>query len=152
MHYPIFSPPSKANEAMTLPGNINASGHSYLEKTSKLGPHSHPHSQQDEFINQKIQSEPHRVILFGGNAQDSKPWRLYLSSSEKTAPRRQEGKSAYIQVCNKGSRQSEHQRAGIKLRKLAFCLWEDASLWTHQVHSFHMHLSYLGPILFPCSP
>ena len=27
----------------------------------------------------------------------------YLSSSEKTAPRRQEGESGYIQVCKKGS-------------------------------------------------
>ena len=36
--------------------------------------------------------------------------RQHLSSSEKTAPRRQEGKSSYIQVCNKGSRQSEQRR------------------------------------------
>ena len=34
---------------------------------------------------------------------------LHPSSSEKTAPRRWEGKSGYIQVCNKGSRLSEHQ-------------------------------------------
>ena len=52
-------------------------------------------------------------------------------------------KSGYIQVCNKGSRQSEHQRSGIKLRNLAFYVWEDASLWAHWIHSFHMHLSYL---------
>ena len=31
-------------------------------------------------------------------------------------------------------------------------VWEDGSLWTHWIHSFHMHVSYLGPILFPCSP
>ena len=31
----------------------------------------------------------------------------FLSSSEKTAPRRQEGKLGYISVCNKGSRQSK---------------------------------------------
>ena len=37
-------------------------------------------------------------------------------------------------------------------RNLAFHVWEDASLWAHWIHSFHTHLSYLGPILFPCSP
>ena len=52
----------------------------------------------------------------------------FLSSSEKTAPRRQEGKLDYISVCNKGSRQSESQTSGIRLRNLAFCVWEDASL------------------------
>ena len=70
-----------------------------------------------------------------------------LSSSEKTAPRRQEGDSGYIQICNKGSRQSEHQRSNIKLKNLAFFVWKDASLWAHWIHSFHMHLSYLGPNL-----
>ena len=68
------------------------------------------------------------------------------------SPRRQEGESGYIQVCNKGSRQSEHQRSGIKLRNVAFCVWDDVSLWAHWVHSFHRYLSYLGPILFPSSP
>ena len=58
----------------------------------------------------------------------------------------------YIQVCNRRSRQSEHQRSGIKLRSLAFHVWEDASLWAHWLHSFHTHLSCLGPILFPGSP
>ena len=62
-----------------------------------------------------------------------------------SAPRRQEGKSGYIQVCNKGSRQSEHQRPGIKLRNLIFCVWEDASLWAHCTHFPHMHFSYLRP-------
>ena len=77
----------------------------------------------------------------------------HLSSSEKTIPRRQEGKSGYIQACNKGrSGQSEHQRSAIKLRNLALYIWEDASLWTHWSHSFHVHLSCLGPILFLCSP
>ena len=46
--------------------------------------------------------------------------------------------------CNKGRRQCEHQRSGIKLRNLAFYVWEDASLWAHWIHSFYMHLSYLG--------
>jgi len=78
--------------------------------------------------------------------------RQHLNSSEKTAPRRQEGKSGYIQVCHKESRQSEHQRSAIKLRNLAFYVWEDASLWAHLIHSFHMYLSYLGSILFPCFP
>ena len=54
---------------------------------------------------------------------------ISVTLKKKTAPRRQEGKSAYIQVCNKGSRQSELRRSGIKLRNLAFCVWEDASLW-----------------------
>ena len=40
----------------------------------------------------------------------------HLSSSGKTAPGRYKGKSGYIQVCSKGSRQSEHQRSGIGLR------------------------------------
>ena len=56
------------------------------------------------------------------------------------------GKSGYIQVCNTGNRQSEHQRSGTKLRNLPFCVWEDASLWAHWIHSFRMHLSYLGTI------
>ena len=30
-----------------------------------------------------------------------------------------------------GSKESEHQRTGIKLRNLAFCVWEDESLWAH---------------------
>ena len=72
----------------------------------------------------------------------------FLSSSEKTAPRRQEGKLGYIPVCKEGSRQSENQRSGIRLRNLAFCVWEDASFWAHWIHSFHMHFSYgVNPIL-----
>ena len=64
---------------------------------------------------------------------------INLNSSEtvisialkKTARRRQEGKSGYIQVCNKGSRQSEHQRSDIELRNLAFSVLEDANLGAH---------------------
>ena len=37
-------------------------------------------------------------------------------------------------------------------RNLTVYVWEDASLWARWIHSFHMHLSYLGPILFPWSP
>ena len=40
----------------------------------------------------------------------------------------------------------------IKLRNLALYIWEDASLSTHRIHSFHVHLRCLGPILFLCSP
>ena len=61
----------------------------------------------------------------------------------ETASRRQQGESGCMQ-CNKGRRQCEHQRSGIKLRNLAFYVWEDASLWAHWIHSFYMHLSYLG--------
>ena len=78
------------------------------------------------------------------------PWRQHLSSSEKSGPRGQEGKSGYIQV-----QQREQavwtSKISTKLKNLAFYVWEDASLWNHWIHSFHMHLSYLGPILFPCS-
>ena len=59
------------------------------------------------------------------------------------------GESAYIQVCSKGSRQSEHQRSGVKLRNVAFYVWEDASLWTHWIQSFHTQLSCLGQPCFP---
>ena len=56
--------------------------------------------------------------------------------------------SHYIQVCKKGSRQSEQQRSDIQLRNLAFCVWEDASLWARCIHSFLMHFSYLGQSCF----
>ena len=56
----------------------------------------------------------------------------------------QEGKSGYIQVCDKESRQSDHQRSGIKLRNLAFCVRADASLWARWIHSLHMQLSLRG--------
>ena len=29
------------------------------------------------------------------------------------------------------------------LRNIAFCVWEDASLWAHWIYSFYMHVSYL---------
>ena len=74
-----------------------------------------------------------------------------MCSSEKTALRRKEGKSGYIQVCNKANRQSECQRSGVRLRNLTFCVWEDASLWACWIQSFHMNPGRLGPILFPCS-
>ena len=38
----------------------------------------------------------------------------HLRSSEKSAPRRREGASGFIQVCNKGSRRSEEQRSDIR--------------------------------------
>ena len=40
------------------------------------------------------------------------------------------------------------EKSAIKLKNLAFYIWEDASLWAHWIHFFHMHLSYLGQILF----
>ena len=61
----------------------------------------------------------------------------HLSNPEKTAPTRQDGESGYIQVCNKGSRWSEHQRSDIKLRNLAFFVWEDAGLWAHCISSLY---------------
>ena len=61
----------------------------------------------------------------------------HLSNPEKTAPTRQDGESGYIQVCNKGSRWSEHQRSDIKLRNLAFFVWEDAGLWAHYISSLY---------------
>ena len=67
-----------------------------------------------------------------------------ISVAEKTASRRQESKSGYIQVCSKGSRLSEHQRSGVKLRNVAFCMWEAAGLWARWVHPFHMLLSSPG--------
>ena len=45
-------------------------------------------------------------------------------------------KSGYIQVCNKGSRQSEHGRSGTKLRNLAFYVRADVSPWAHRIPSF----------------
>ena len=49
-----------------------------------------------------------------------------------------------VYIYNKGSKESEHQRTGIKLRNLAFCVWEDERLWSHWIHAFHMLLSYLS--------
>ena len=74
--------------------------------------------------------------------------RQHLSSSEKTALRRQKGKSGYIQVCNRESRQPEHQRSGIRLRNLAFYIWEDASLWAQWIHSFHVTSAIWGQSCF----
>ena len=90
----------------------------------------------------KIQSQPEsRELFYLVGMFRTQPGRQHLRSSKKTAPRSQEGKSGFIQVCNKGSRQSEHQRSGIKLRNLAFYVWEDPSLWAHWIHSLHRHFS-----------
>ena len=79
------------------------------------------------FTTQKL-----RVVFYSvENFRISSPEDSNSSDPEKTAPRRQEGKSGYIQVCNKGSRQPEDQRSGSKLRNSAFCVWEDVSLWAH---------------------
>ena len=74
------------------------------------------------------------VILFGGNVSDSQPRRQHLNSSQTTAPKRQEGKSGYTQVCNKRSMQ----------------VWTSKTRY-YWIHSFHKHLSHLEPILFPHS-
>ena len=51
--------------------------------------------------------------------------------------------------------QSEHQKYFCELKKTRypklsnvalFFVWEDARVWAHWNHSFHMHLSYLGPV------
>ena len=39
-------------------------------------------------------------------------------------------------------------KPGIQLRNLPFFyIWGDTCLWAHWIHSFHIYLSYLGPIL-----
>ena len=89
-------------------------------------------------------------FIWWDSVQDSEPRKQYLSTSEKTAPRRQKGKSGYIQVCNKGSRQSEQKRSGIKEFSI-LCMGRCQPLG-----SLNLFLSYApqlsGPILFPCSP
>ena len=57
-------------------------------------------------------------------------------SSERLLQGGRRRKSGCI-VCNKWGMQSEHQRSDIRLRKLAYYVWEDASLWAHWIHSFH---------------
>ena len=62
-------------------------------------------------LKEKEKSQPvSRVVFFGGNVKDSNLGGKPLSSPEKTAPQRWEVESGYVQVCNKGSRKSEHQR------------------------------------------
>ena len=66
---------------------------------------------------------------------DSQPRRQHLSSSEKTAPKRQKGKSGYTQVCNKGIRQSE-QRPGITEFTPFICtsaIWNQSCFLVHFV-------------------
>ena len=77
-------------------------------------------------------------------------WRQHLSSSEETAPRRHGVSQTIYKFPTKGvgSLSIKDQVS----RNLACYVWENVSLWAHQIHSFHMHFSYLGPVLFPCSP
>ena len=82
----------------------------------------------------------------GLGVQETASQYLWENCSKKAG-----GESGYIQVCNKGRRQSE-QRSSTKLRNLAFYVWEDGSFWAHWINSLHLHLSYLGPNLFPFSP
>ena len=55
-----------------------------------------------------------------------------------------------MQVYNKGSRQSEHQSSAIKEFSI-LCMGRCKPMGSLN-SLLHMHLSYLGPILFPCSP
>ena len=80
-------------------------------------------------------------------AQETASQELWENCSEEAG-----GTPGYIQVCDKGSRQSEHWRSDTNLENLAFYMWEGASLWAHWIHSFHKPRSYLGPHLFPSSP
>ena len=40
----------------------------------------------------------------------------------------------------------------IRYKEVGILCVGNVSLWAHWIHSFHMHLRYLGQILFPCSP
>ena len=80
-----------------------------------------------------------------------KSGRQHLSIPENTAPRRQEEESGYIQVCNKGSRQAEHQRSDIKLRNLAFLEKMQASGLPECI-PFICTSATWSQILFPWSP
>ena len=62
------------------------------------------------------------------------------------------GKSGYIQVCNKGGRQSGLQRSGIKLRNLASYVWEDAASGLTELISFICTVALWGPALFAYLP
>ena len=54
---------------------------------------------------------------------------LHPSSPEKTAARRQKGSQAIYKFATKGAGCLNIKRSGIKLTNLAFCIWEDESLW-----------------------
>ena len=54
------------------------------------------------------------------------------------------GSQAIYKFATKGTRGLNNKDQVMKLRNLAFQVWEDASLWAHWIHSFHMHLSYGG--------
>ena len=102
-----------------------------------------PQAHLSQIIQHNLKAESY-FIWWGGlglQAQETASRYLWENCSKEAG-----GKSGYIQVCNTGNRQSEHQRSGTKLRNLPFCVWEDASLWAHWIHSFRMHLSYLGTI------
>ena len=66
----------------------------------------------------------------------------------KLLQRRQEGTQAVYKFATKGAGGLNIKDQVIKLRNSAFCVWEDASLWSPWTHSFQMHLGCLGPILF----
>ena len=53
------------------------------------------------------------------------------------------GSHAIYKFATKGAGSLNIKDQVIKLRNLAFYVWEDAGRWAHWVHSFHMHFSYL---------
>lgn len=60
-----------------------------------------------------------KAILFDGNVRTLSP-RNSISVALRKLRQEDRRESDYIQVCNKESSQSEHQRSGIKLRTLTF--------------------------------
>ena len=98
----------------------------------------------------KKQSQPGtwELDVFFGNYEDFRPGRQHLKWPREIASRRWGKELGYMEVCNKeGWRQAVCQlRKTRYLRSLVlFFVWEDASTWAHGIHSFHMHLSSLGP-------
>ena len=78
-----------------------------------------------------IQPESKELFYLVGMFRTQSPGDNISVALRKLLQGGRRGKLGYIQVCNKGSRQAEHQRSDIRLRSLAFYVWEDASLWTH---------------------
>ena len=97
-----------------------------------------------------LQPESGELFYLVGMFRTPKSGRQRLSISENTAPKRWEEESGYIQVCNKASRQAEHQRSGIRLRNLAFFEKMQASGLTECI-PFICTSAIWGQILFPCS-
>ena len=77
----------------------------------------------------------------------------FSSSPERTALRKWGEESGHIEVYNKGQVVWASKVSGklqktryLKLRNVAlFYVWEHTRVWAYWNHSFHMHLSHLGP-------